>query len=125
MGYDYRTASPDRYNMLKEFAKRNRNYPTVAEACLWSQLRAKQLGVKFQRQHIIYDYIADFVCLDKKLIIEVDGGYHFENNQIVKDSLRSEILNDLGFEVMRFTNEEVISDTDNVLLKVKQFIKNK
>lgn len=111
--------------MLKDFAKQNRNYPTVAEACLWSQLRAKQLGVKFQRQHIIYDYIADFVCLDKKLIIEVDGGYHFENDQIVKDSLRSEIFNDLGFKVMRFTNEEVIADTDNVLLKIKQFINNK
>jgi len=61
-GFSYRTASPDRYDLLKELAKKNRQYPTDAERILWYHIRNNQLGVKFNRQHIIGDYIVDFLC---------------------------------------------------------------
>lgn len=122
MAYDYETASSDRYKLLKEFARKNRENPTLAESYMWSQLKGNSLGVKFQRQHIIYDYIADFVCLEKKIIIEIDGGYHFTDNQIVKDEDRTDILESFGFKVIRFTNEEVLFNTNNVILEIKRTI---
>ena len=64
------------YPLLWKFAKENRNNPTEAERLLWFYLSNKQLGVRFRRQHIIGQYIADFACLEKMLIIELDGGYH-------------------------------------------------
>ena len=82
---------------------------------MWEHLRAKQLAVKFNRQHIIGDYIVDFVCIEKKLVIEVDGGYHSEYEQTEKDEFRTERLNIMGFSVMRFSNEEVIGDIWRVI----------
>ena len=78
---DFQTASPDRYELLKAFARENRNNQTDAEKCLWQQLRSGELGVKFKRQHIIDDFIADLVCLEKMLIIEVDGAYPFTDSE--------------------------------------------
>ena len=86
---------------------------------MWEHLRARQLAVKFNRQHIIGDYIVDFVCIEKKLVIEVDGGYHSEYEQIEKDEFRTQRLNELGFSVIRFKNEEVLGDISNVLKKIK------
>ena len=72
--YNYHTAEPYVYGLLKKFVKEHRENPTHAETVLWHLLRGKQLdGYKFRRQHIIGSYIADFVCLNKSLIIEVDG----------------------------------------------------
>ena len=71
----FRWAASDRYELLKDFAKQNRKNATPAEDVLWGNIRNKALGVEFRRQHIIADFIVDFVCLDKMLIIEVDGGY--------------------------------------------------
>jgi very-short-patch-repair endonuclease len=115
----YNTASPDRYLLLKEFAHKNKQFATEAESLMWEHLRARQLAVKFNRQHIIGDYIVDFVCIEKKLIIEVDGGYHSEYEQIEKDEFRTQRLNELGFSVIRFKNEEVLGDISNVLKKIK------
>ena len=117
-GY-YNTASPDRYVLLKEFAQINKRFPTDAEILLWEHIRAKQLAVKFNRQHIIGDYIVDFVCIEKKLVIEVDGGYHSEYEQIEKDEFRTERLNTMGFSVIRFSNEEVLGDMFGVINKIK------
>ena len=104
-------------HLLIEKAKENRNNPTEAEAALWSQLRNKQLdGYKFRQQHLIGDFIVDFVCLSKKLVIEVDGGIHKETKEY--DEERTKILADRGFEVLRFKNEEVLGDIDAVLEKV-------
>ena len=104
-------------HLLIEKAKENRNNPTEAEAALWSQLRNKQLdGYKFRQQHLIGDFIVDFVCLSKKLVIEVDGGIHKETKEY--DEERTKILADRGFEVLRFKNEEVLGDIDVVLEKV-------
>jgi very-short-patch-repair endonuclease len=116
--YKYNYASPDWYNLLKEFAKKNKQFATDAERFLWDQIRSSQLGIKFNRQYIIGDYIVDFVCLEKKLIIEVDGGYHSEYEQIQKDEQRTERLERMGFTVVRFTNEEILSDTKNVIDKI-------
>ena len=104
-------------HLLIEKAKENRNNPTEAEAALWSQLRNKQLdGYKFRQQHLIGDFIVDFVCLSKKLVIEVDGGIHKETKEY--DEERTKILADRGFEVLRFKNEEVLGDIDAVLEQV-------
>lgn len=114
----YNTASPDRYKLLKEFARHNREYPTDAERMLWSYLSASQMGFKFNRQHIIGDYIGDFVCLEKKLVIELDGGYHYESVQMYFDEQRTVCLERMGFKVVRFDNDEVLNDLDNVLDKI-------
>ena len=89
---------------------------------MWQQLRGGSLGVKFKRQHIIYDFIADFVCLEKMLIVEVDGAYHFTDKQIEYDVYRTEELEQFGFRVLRFTNEEVIHETTRVIHKIKETI---
>ncbi|MBO4611940.1 MAG: endonuclease domain-containing protein [Bacteroidaceae bacterium] len=117
---NYNTASPDRYLLLKDFAKKNKQFPTDAEKLLWEYIRAKQLSVKFNKQHIIRDYIVDFVCIEKKLVIEVDGGYHSEYEQIEKDEFRTERLRDMGYNVIRFKNEDVIENLPEVLNTIKQ-----
>ena len=121
----YNTASPDRYVLLKEFAHKNKQFATEAESLLWEHIRAKRLAVKFNRQHIIGDYIVDFVCIEKKLVIEVDGGYHSEYEQIEKDEFRTERLKELGFSVIRFTNEEVIKDIWGTINKIKSILNEK
>ena len=114
----FRWAASDRYALLKDFAKQNRKNATLAESRLWEQIRNKNLGVEFRRQHIIADFIADFVCLDRMLIIEIDGGYHSERKQIEDDEIRTERLNRLGFQVIRFTNEKVLFDIEYVLQEI-------
>ena len=114
----YQTARPSTYNLLKELKTQNLKNNTKAEAILWECLRNKNLTYKFRRQHIIDIFIADFICIEKKLIIEVDGGYHNTIEQKEADEMRTEILNELGFKVIRFSNEEVIENTDNVIEKI-------
>ena len=116
------TASPDRYLLLKEYAKRMKDRPTDAENILWENIRNKQLGVKFNRQHIIGDYIVDFVCLEKGLVIEVDGEYHHEEKQNEEDALRTKDLNAMGFTVIRFDNEEIYTDIDSVIDRIYDVI---
>ena len=107
---------------MKDFAEENRKHPTQAESILWEYLRGKQLGCAFRRQHIIGQYIADFICLEKNLIIEVDGGYHQLPEQQTSDEERTNWLNSQGLKVLRFTNEEIISNTEQVLNKIKEII---
>jgi isoleucyl-tRNA synthetase len=112
----WQTANPLSYKQLKEYAVSNRNQPTEAEEILWTQLSGKKLaGYKFRRQHIINEVIVDFVCLGKKLVVEVDGGYHNTPEQIELDKARTDFLSYQGYKVIRFSNEEVIGDIDNVL----------
>ena len=121
--YKYNYASPDRYKLLKDYAKKNKQFATEAECLIWQYLRNNRLGVKFNRQYVIYDYIVDFVCLEKQLIIEVDGGYHSEYEQIQKDEQRTEKLEALEFSVIRFTNEDIFSNIEDVLHKIKELLK--
>ncbi len=113
------TADPALYSRLKELAIKHRHNPTQAEEALWECLKSKQIdGYKFRRQHIIADCIADFVNIEKKLIIEVDGKYH-ENDDIKEyDKLRTDLFEKLDYKVIRFTNEEVLADTNNVINKI-------
>ena len=114
----YNTASPDRYMLLKEFAKKNKQHPTEAEKLLWECLRGKNLWFKFNRQHIVGDYIVDFICIEKSLVVEVDGGYHSEYEQIQKDEMRTESLRRMGFRVIRFANEDVYGRIQDVIDKI-------
>jgi ATP-dependent DNA helicase RecG len=111
----YMTARPSTYKLLKELQLENKKHSTQAESILWECLRNKNLDKKFRRQHIIDEFIVDFICLEKNLIVEVDGGYHNTFEQKEADDLRSQILNEIGFKVIRFTNEQIIGDIDNVL----------
>ena len=111
----FKTASPDRYKLLKAFAKENRIHATEAEVAFWKLVKGQNLGAKFLRQHIISDYIADFVCLESWLIVEIDGGYHYANEQMTWDAYRTEELEKLGFKVIRFCNDEVIFSPNKVI----------
>src|SRR5436190_3922807 len=95
-------ADPLVYKKLKEFALTHRKEPTMAESILWDKLRSKKEGYKFRRQHIVGQFIADFVCLDKGLVIEIDGNYHQLPEMKISDAERTKMLNELGFEVLRF-----------------------
>ncbi|MBD0310699.1 MAG: DUF559 domain-containing protein, partial [Microcoleus sp. T1-bin1] len=107
-----------------ENARSNRKQSADAEARLWKLLRDNQLGCKFRRQHPVEGFIADFACLQKGLIVEVDGDYHNTNEQQEYDTQRTELLTQKGFTVLRFTNEEVLQNISAVQDKIKQTIAN-
>jgi leucyl-tRNA synthetase/very-short-patch-repair endonuclease len=112
------TANPVYYEELKEFSRENRKQATEAENILWQLLRKDQTGYKIRRQHIIDLFIADFVCLEKGLIIELDGHHHKLTKEA--DKLRTEILNYFGFEVIRFSNDEALKDPQRIFEEIKQ-----
>ena len=102
-----------------------RENATASEVYLWERLKSNQFqGLKFRRQHPIGIYIVDFYCHQNKLIIEVDGGYHSTPEQIEKDQKRTDFLNFQGLMVIRFTNEQVLAEIDDVLEKIKECCKN-
>ena len=111
----FQYAHPDVYSLLEENAKNNRKEPTEAELFLWQHLRNQQIGIKFRRQHVIGDYIADFVSIEHQLIIEVDGKYHEQESQQQNDKIRSEYLKTKGYHILRFTNEEVLNNIEKVV----------
>nr|WP_317631477.1 methionine synthase [uncultured Flavobacterium sp.] len=114
--YGWQTANPALYEKLKERALEMRNNPTEAESALWKVLSGKKLeNYKFRRQHIIGQYIADFVCLKKQLIIEIDGAVHNTKEQIEHDNLRTEWLESQGYKVIRFTNQQVLHSLFDVI----------
>ena len=124
MSTEYKVANPMVYTLLKENAKHMKQYPTEAESVVWELVRRKQLGVVFKRQYIIDEYIVDFVCLDKHIVIEIDGGYHLTEEQQERDKNRDERLVALGYKVLRFRNSEVLGAPDIVLDDIKQEIGN-
>ncbi len=92
---------------------------TDAERLLWSKIRGKQLkGLKFYRQKIIGNYIADFYCSKSKLVIEVDGGHHYSADGKEKDSLRDDYMITAGITVLRFSDREVLMNLDEVLKEI-------
>jgi very-short-patch-repair endonuclease len=101
---------------LKETRKDLRNSLTSAEATLWNQLKGRQLkGRKFQRQHSIGHYIVDFYCPQEKLVIELDGAYHFDSVGFESDQVRDEYLRGLKIKVLRIENEDVFWNIEYVL----------
>ncbi len=120
----WQTADPMLYGLIKKYAKEMRHQPIQAEEILWNVLKSKQLdGHKFRRQHIIGGYIADFICLRKGLIIEVDGLIHQLPENKASDEERTKWLEEQGFKVIRFTNAEVISQLDVVQEKILKALK--
>jgi len=103
-------------NNLKDKARQLRKNMTKAEACLWKYvLKAASLnGYTFKRQRPIFNYIVDFVCLDLMLIIEVDGITHTYENLSQNDIKRQNILESVGFKVLRFEDEDVLHHIDRV-----------
>jgi very-short-patch-repair endonuclease len=99
---------------LTNAAKNLRKNATQVETLLWNQLRARQIeGVKFRRQQPIDEIIVDFVCFEKKLIIELDGGQHAQSRE--KDRERDKNLSEKGYTVLRFWNNEVLENLVGVV----------
>jgi len=123
-GAPQETTPLDRWAYLKNFARLHRKYPTEAESILWEQLRGKRFqGIKFRRQHAIDEYIVDFVSLEYRLAVEVDGEAHAL--QAEYDEQRTEYLGWFGFAVIRFTNEEVMQDMEAVRGKLAAAIEKR
>jgi very-short-patch-repair endonuclease len=103
-----------RGEIIKHLAKKLRKNMTDAERLLWRHLRNRELGgYKFRRQRPIGPYIVDFVCLEKKIVIEVDGGQHAGQAEL--DVKRSDYLKEKGCKILRFWNNEVLQETESVL----------
>ena len=116
----YFGATPDIFKKAKELRK----YETEAEKILWTKLSKNQMmGLQFRRQHPISRFIADFYCARIKLVIEVDGSIHELPENQLYDIGRSEILNDFGITVIRFSNEQIIEDIDYTINKIELTVK--
>jgi very-short-patch-repair endonuclease len=118
------TTTPQKWEILKEYGRDMRKQPTPAEEKLWEALRGQQLAVKFRRQHAIDSYIVDFVTIPDKLIVEVDGDVHLEPSQVEHDAGRTHVLQELGYQVLRFTNEKVLHQLEEVLTTIQQHLKH-
>ncbi len=102
---------------MEKLAQKLRKSSTDTELRLWLQLKNRNLGgFKFRRQHPIPPYIVDFVCLEQKLIVELDGGQHAE--QTVRDAERTACLESKGFRIIRFWNDDALKQTDAVLEEI-------
>lgn len=104
---------------LTTLAQRRRCNPTEAEIRLWSHLRGKQLGVRFTREFQIGNFIADLACRGAKLVVELDGGQHSENEA---DLARTREIEAHGYTVIRFWNTDVLSNTDGVLTVIAEHL---
>lgn len=118
----YYTANAMTFKVLNEKAKQMRQNPTPAEKMVWEVVRNHYAGYHIRRQHVIGKFIVDFVCLEKKLVIEVDGDIH--DYQKEEDKARTAFLNEQGFEVIRFRNEDVLTDIDDVVEKLEKKLKS-
>ncbi len=110
-------------NYLKETRQALRNNPTRAEQLLWKQLKGKKLkNTKFRRQHSIANFIVDFYCAEKKLAIEIDGGIHDRADIKMKDAEKTKTLDYYSIRLLRFNNEEIFDNMNNVLKTIEQHI---
>ena len=111
------------YNkQLKNLARANRHAGNLPEALLWYELKQKKLGVSFTRQTPIGNYIADFYCREKDLVIEIDGSSH--DNKYEYDTERDEYMKKIGITVLRISDKDVKHDISNVLIWIKYNIDN-
>jgi very-short-patch-repair endonuclease len=113
------------YNSKNQpFAHQMRQEMTKAEACLWKYaLKAgKMKGYTFRHQRPVLDFIVDFICIPLRLIIEVDGYSHFLDEVILKDKIKEKALKESGYEVIRFTDTQVLKDIQNVITEIENNI---
>tara|TARA_Y100000310_G_C20697011_1_gene826393 strand:- start:1476 stop:1901 length:426 start_codon:yes stop_codon:yes gene_type:complete len=108
---------------LKELARQLRNNSTKSEIRLWQYLKGKQMmGYDFHRQKPLLNFIADFFCHELKLVIELDGYTHQFEEVTAKDQIKQDEFESLGLTVLRFTDEEVMKDINNVLRPIEIYI---
>jgi len=108
--------------MASPRARQLRSAPTDAEIRLWSRIRRRQIGnFRFRRQHPIGPYVVDFFCPEAKLIVEVDGGQHAIRER--EDAERTQWLEQRGYSVLRFWNNEVLGNTEGVLLAIREALR--
>jgi very-short-patch-repair endonuclease len=116
----YFGAKPSIFKLAKELRKNE----TEAEKALWTKLNKNQIfGLQFRRQHPINVFVADFYCPKIKLVIEVDGSIHEILEYEAHDIGRSEVLNDFGITVIRFTNDQVLKDLDGTVNQIEIAVK--
>ncbi|MFD2785040.1 phosphoribosylformylglycinamidine synthase subunit PurQ [Hymenobacter rubripertinctus] len=113
------TTTAQKWKILGSWARENRKQPTEAESKLWDELRREKLGVQFRRQHAIDSYIVDFVCLTAKLVVEADGEVHADAEQAAYDKDRTTVLQELGYEVLRFSNHEILHQPAQVVQQIR------
>lgn len=102
------------------FARKLRINMTQAEKILWEHIRKKSLGHKFRNQHALYKYVVDFFCYELLLIIEVDGSIHTLTEIALNDKDREDNLKSLGLHILRFTNDQIFHDMENVLQTIRK-----
>ncbi len=119
----YVTANPYTYHIIKEIRDNLKEKQTKEEEMLWLFLKNKKTGYKIRRQHIIDSFIVDFVCLSKKTVIEIDGKIHLKQKE--HDWVRTLRLNELGYDVIRFTNDEVLEKPELVAWRIKEILDEK
>jgi very-short-patch-repair endonuclease len=111
---------------LKDNSRKLRANMTDAEQLLWYRLRRKQIhGVQFYRQKPLLNFIVDFYCPSAKLVVELDGGQHFEDKHQAKDDARDFSLMELGLRVLRFDNRQVLLETDSVLEMIGRVVEER
>ena len=100
-----------------QFKRRLRANTTEPERRLWSRLRSRQLGsLKFRRQHGVGPYVVDFYCPERSIVIEIDGDTHADGDTLTRDERREHYLKALDLHVIRYTNREIMTDLDGVML---------
>ena len=122
MSFKWQIADVVEYSILKANAQENRKKMTEAESAFWQIAKCSGLGEKCRRQYIIGDYIVDFFFRKSMVIIEIDGGYHDTEEQQEKDSIRQEWLEKNGYTVLRFTNDQILFDTEKSVNIIKQHL---
>ena len=113
------------HSLLLTHARELRHPQTPAEAALWRVLRNRQFAYKFRRQHPIDRFIIDFYCAEAKLLIEVDGPSHLEPGQQEYDKVRTDYLEELGYKVIRFTNDEVKFNIEGVIGEILNVVESR
>ena len=114
----YKTVRPDHWQRAKTL----RRSATDAEKALWEAVRRNKLGPQFRRQHAMGMFIVDFFCQDARLIIEVDGDQHAEPDAVMYDYQRTGYLESRGYKVLRFSNTDVLFNTEMVLAEIKNHL---
>ena len=109
---------------LKHLRRSLRKNQTDAEGLIWQYLRNGQLGFKFYRQFGVDNYIVDFCCRNKKVIVEIDGDIHDEKDIKGNDLVRTKNLEDLGYKIIRFKNSEILNDPEFIAEKIKRYLTN-
>ncbi len=107
---------------LKHLARANRHSGNLSEALLWNELKQSKMGVRFTKQKPIGNYIADFYCSEKNMVIEIDGWTH--DNKYEYDTERDEYMKSLGIHVLRISDKDVKQDMQNILIWIKHNIDN-